>query len=73
MEKSATRRRDKRQLTTAGFRACNSGDFLAILAVFCQYWQFPLPLPKTRAQRDNICLTGTYLVPLEPRTLLTNS
>ncbi len=31
------------------------------------------PLPKTRAQRDNICLTGTYLVPLEPRTLLTNS
>lgn len=32
-----------------------------------------LPLPKTRAQRDNICLTGTYLVPLEPRTLLTNS
>src|ERR1051326_3520595 len=28
-------------------------------------------LPKTRAQRDNICLTGTYLVPLEPRTLLT--
>ena len=31
------------------------------------------PLPKTRGQRDNICLTGTYLVPLEPRTLLTNS
>jgi hypothetical protein len=31
------------------------------------------PLPKTRVQRDNICLTGTYLVPLEPRTLLTNS
>ena len=41
-------------------------------------WQFcslaiPQPLPKTRARRDNICLTGTYLVPLEPRTLLTNS
>ncbi len=32
-----------------------------------------LPLPKTCAQRDNIWLTGTYLVPLEPRTLLTNS
>jgi len=42
-----------------------SGNF-AILAV-CQ------PLPKTRSRRDNICLTGTYLVPLEPRTLLTNS
>jgi len=31
-----------------------------------------LPLPKTCGQRDNICLIGTYLVPLEPRTLLTN-
>jgi len=40
---------------------------------FWQFWQFPQPLPKTRARRDNICLTGTYLVPLEPRTLLTNS
>src|SRR5689334_817580 len=35
--------------------------------------QFLPPLPKTRAQRDNICLIGTYLVPLEPRTLLTYS
>jgi hypothetical protein len=34
----------------------------------------PIPaLPKMRVRRDNICLTGTYLVPLEPRTLLTNS
>jgi len=33
----------------------------------------PLPLPKIRARRDNICLISTYLVPLEPRTLLTNS
>jgi hypothetical protein len=33
----------------------------------------PAALPKIRAQRDNICLTGTYFVPLEPRTLLTNS
>jgi len=35
--------------------------------------RYCLPLPKTRARRDNICLIGTYLVPLEPRTLLTNS
>jgi len=30
-------------------------------------------LPKTRARRDNICLIGTYLVPLGAPTLLTNS
>src|ERR1051326_2499605 len=48
-------------------------QFPAILAISWQFWQFLPPLPKTRARRDNICLTGTYLVPLEPRTLLTNS
>jgi hypothetical protein len=52
---------------------------------FTAQWQIPAifanfgnsgdvaALPKIRVRRDNICLTGTYLVPLEPRTLLTNS
>jgi hypothetical protein len=44
----------------------------AILAILA-FPAIPLPLPKTRSRRDNICLIGTYLVPLEPRTLLTNA
>jgi hypothetical protein len=45
----------------------------ALQPKLCQEEETCTPLPKTRSRRDNICLIGTYLVPLESRTLLTNS
>ena len=46
---------------------------ISAILQFWHYGNFPPALPKTPARRDNICLIGTYLVPLEPRTLLTKS
>src|SRR5215472_3552168 len=73
--------RGNRYIGNSGVRGAASHDSRmqhervdrALQVKSCQEEENCTPLPKTCARRDNICLNGTYLVPLEPRTLLTNS